>query len=319
MRARGANTKAVFAFEAAGTPGTIPAPSAAWRGFPLVTHNLGEERPLLADDTLGQGREIQDPTQDVATNVGDLVIPVDVRNFGYWLRLFFGAPTTTGTAGAGYDHVFTSGAASLPSASIEFGQPDVPSYSTQYGARGDKLKIGLARSGKLNATASLICQGETDIDVVSDGGNAPTAALPLLRFPQATGSIIYDGQQLGSVVGADFTYSNELEAIETIKADGRIEDADPGQCMFTGSLTVLFKDTALVALARANTPKQVSFGWTVGSNSLIFTAPRIFLPPVKRPVTGPKGIQQAFNFQGSGAGGHILTATLHNDVSGYPA
>ena len=314
-RARGANTKAVFAFEA--TPGTIPAAGVAWRGFPLVTHNLGEERPLLADDTLGQGREIQDPTQDVATNVGDLVIPVDVRNFGYWLRLFLGAPTTTGSVGAGYDHVFKSGALALPSASIEFGQPDVPAYSTQYGARGDKLKIGLARSGKLNATASLICQGETDIDVTSDGGANPTAALPQLRFPQAVGSILYDGQALGSVVGAEFTFSNELEPIETIKADGRIEDADPGQCMFMGSLNVLFKDTALVALARANTPKAVSFGWQVGAHSLIFSAPRVFLPPVKRPVQGPKGITQAFNFQGSGAGGNILTATLHNDVAAY--
>jgi hypothetical protein len=319
MRARGANTKAVMAFEAAATPGTVPAAGAAWQGFPVVTHNLGEERPLLADDTLGQGREIQDPTQDVATNTGDVVIPVDARNFGRWLKLFLGAPTSTGTAQDGYTHVFTSGAAALPSASIEFGQPDVPAYSTQYGARGDKLKIGLARSGKLNATASLICQGETDNDVTSDAGNNPAAALPLLRFAQATGSILYDGQPLGSVTAAEFTFSNEFEAIETIKADGRIEDADPGVCMFTGSLTILFKDTALIALARANTPKAVSFGWNVAGNTLVFACPRLFLPPVKRPITGPKGITQQFNFQGSGAAGHILTATLKNDVAGYGA
>lgn len=314
-RARGANTKAFLAFEVA--PGTIPAAGASWLGAPIITHNLGEERPLLADDTLGQGREIQDPTQDVATNAGDVVVPVDVRNFGHWLALFFGPPATAGDVGDGYTHTFTSGALLLPSVSLEFGQPDVPAYSTQYGARGDKLKIGLARSGKLNATCSLICQGETDIAGVSAAGVAATAALPLLRFPQATGSIMYDGQVLGSVVAADFTYSNECEPVETIKADGRIEDADPGQCMFTGSLTVLFKDTALLAAARANTPKAISFGWTVGGYSLTIACPRLFLPPVKRPVTGPKGIQQAFNFQGSGAGGHILTATLHNDVSTY--
>lgn len=315
QRARGANTQAVLAFEA--TPGTIPASGAGWQGFPLITHGLGEERPLLADDTLGSGREVQDPTQDVATNTGDLVVPVDVRNFGRWLRLFFGDPVTTSGDDDTYSHVFTSGGASLPSASMEFGQPEVPAYSTQYGARGDKLKIGLARSGKLNATCSLICIGESDIAATSAAGASPTASLPLLRFPQATGSIKKDGVQLGSVVAADFTYSNELDPVETIKEDGRIEDSDAGESLFTGTVTVLFKDTALVGLARANTPLALEFGWKVGDYSLVFTAPRIFLPPVKRPISGPKGIQQQFNFQGSGASGHILTATLVNDVAAY--
>lgn len=314
-RARGANTKAYLGFEAA--EGTTPAAGAAWKGFPLVSHSLGEERPLLADDTLGQGRETQDPTQDVATNTGDVVVPVDVRNFGYWLRLFFGAPVSTGDVGDGYQHVFTSGAAVLPSISIEFGQPEVPAYSTQYGAKGNQLKISLSRSGKLNATCSLICIGETDIANASAAGVAATAALLLTRFPQATGSISRDGVELGEVVSADFTFSNGLEAVETIKADGRIEGSDEGQVAMSGSINVRFKDIALVTAARQNTPMALTFGWTVGAFSLIFHIPRVFLPPVKRPVTGPAGIQQAFNFQASGALGASVTATLSNDVAAY--
>lgn len=317
-RARGANTKAFGVFEAAGSPGTVPAAGAAWFGVPLVTHNLGEERPLLADDTLGNGREMQDPTQDVATNVGDVVVPVDVRNFGHWLKLFFGNPVSTISGGGGEEqHVFTSGAQALPSMSLEFGQPEVPAYSTQYGCRGNQLKIGLARSGKLNATCSLIAIGETDIAGVSAAGVAATASLPLLRFPQAVGSIKKDGQALGSVVSADFTFSNNLDPVETIKADGRIEDSDPGQVMMSGSLTVLFKDTTLVTAARANTPMEIDFGWIIGPHSLVFATQRVFLPPVKRPITGPKGIQQAFNFQASGAAGASVVATLINDVPSY--
>lgn len=316
-RARGANTKAFATFEAAATPGAIPAPGASWFGLPIVTHNLGEERPLIADDTLGQGREVQDPTQDVATNAGDVTVPVDVRNFGKWLKLFFGAPVTAAGTGSQKVHTFTSGAQALPSMSIEFGQPDVPAYSTQYGARGSQLKIGLARSGLLNATCSLICIGETDIDVTSDAGAAAVAASQLLRFPQATGSVVKDGVQLGSVIAADFTFSNNLDPVETIKADGRIEDSDPGQVMMMGSVTVLFKDTALVAASRANTPMELDFGWTNGPHSLVFQVPRVFLPPVKRPITGPKGIQQQFNWQASGALGASVVAKLTNDVASY--
>jgi hypothetical protein len=106
-RARGSNAKVVAAFET--TPGVVPAASDPWFNVPLISHSLGEERPLIESDLLGMGREMQDPTPDVATNDGDIVVPVDVRNFGRWLRLFFGDPTVSGAAGA-FTHVFKSGA-----------------------------------------------------------------------------------------------------------------------------------------------------------------------------------------------------------------
>jgi hypothetical protein len=314
-RARGSNAKAFGVFEV--TPGTVPAAGPSWFGIPFVSHSLGEERPLIASDLLGQGRETQDPTPDVATNDGDLVVPVDVRNFGHFLKLFFGAPTTTGEVGDGYDHVFTSGAANLPSMSIEIGAPEVPAFSTHYGARGNQLKISMARSGLLNATASLICIGESAPANASAAGVGATAALAIQRFPQATGSVTKDGAALGSVVAADFTFSNSLEKVETIKPDGRIEDSDPGMVSMTGSVTVRFKDTTLLAAATAGTPCELDFGWTIGTFSLIFAVPRVFLPPAKRPITGPNGIQVQFNWQASGADAAAVTATLHNDVATY--
>ena len=127
-RARGSNARVVAAFE--DTPGTVPANSVSWFNVPLVSHSLGEERPLIESDLLGMGREMQDPTQDVATNDGDVVVPVDVRNFGRWLRLFFGDPTTSGASGT-FTHVFKSGAVVLPSMSIEVGAPEVPAFSVR--------------------------------------------------------------------------------------------------------------------------------------------------------------------------------------------
>lgn len=310
-RARGSGAKLAGAFEL--TPGTTPA-----NGFislPFVSHTLGEERPLIASDLLGQGREPQDPTLDVATDVGDVVVPVDVRNFGYWLKLFFGAPVSATGSGGEEVHTFTSGAASLPSLSLEVGSPEVPSYSTHYGARGDKLKISMTRSGLLNATASLIAVGESAEAGASVAG-VPTSNA-VLRFGQATGAITKDGVALATVVSADFTYMNSLEAVEVIKADGRIADSDPGMTGLTGTITVKFDSLLLLNAATSGTPIAVTFGWTNGVHSLLFTVPRVFLPRPKKPISGPNGIQLDFAFQASGAGGHVCTAVLTNDVPSY--
>ena len=314
-RARGANAKAFGVFET--TPGTVPAGGAAWFGIPFVSHTLGEEQPLLESDLLGLGREMQDPTPDVTTNDGDLVVPVDVRNFAHLLKLFFGAPATASNDGL-FDHVFTSGAATLPSMSIEVGMPEVPSYSVHRGARGNKLKISMSRSGLLNATCSLICIGETTPTGASTAGGSATAALPITRFPNATGFVKKDGAALGSVVSTDITISNQLEKVETIQADGRIEDSDPGMFMVSGTTNVRFKDAVMLTAASSGTPIELDLGWAAaGGMGLVFAMPRIFLPKAKRSISGPGGIMASYNWQASGADAAALVATLTNDVASY--
>ncbi len=312
-RAIGANAKVAGVFEAA----VGVTPNAGFFSLPIVSHSLGEERPLITSDLLGLGREPQDPIADVATNTGDVVVPVDVRNIGRWLKLAFGAPTTVAVEGGEteFTHTFTSGAPALPSMSIEIGAPEVPAFSTNYGARLNQLKISLTRSGLLNATCSLIAIGETPTTAATIMA-APTN-LAIIRFAQATGSIMKDGAALASVVAADLTYSNTLETVETIKADGRIEDSDPGVVAPSGSLTVRFRDTVLLAAAQSGEPCALSFGWVNGPHSLIFNLPRVFLPPAKRPITGPKGIQTEFNWQASGADAASMTVVLTNDVASY--
>src|SRR5688572_8162750 len=108
-RARGANAIMAAAFETVyGTP-----PAAGYRKLPFVSSSLGEEPALIASDLLGYGRDAQAPARDVVNNAGDVIVPVDVRNFGSWLKLLLGSPTTTG-AGP-YTHSFVSGALALPS------------------------------------------------------------------------------------------------------------------------------------------------------------------------------------------------------------
>lgn len=218
-------------------------------------------------------------------------------------------------SGGTNSHVFTSGASTLPSMSVEVAMPDVPSYGMNYGIRGNTMRIAMSRRGLLNAVLGLIAKGEADPVGTSAAGTPTTVSIE--RFAQATGSITKDGVALGSVQSAEFTYSNNLDPVDTIQESGEIEDADPAMATSSGSIVVRFKDHTLLAAATGRDPVALTFGWTFEAYSLVFTLPRVFLPRVKRPISGPAGVQATFNWQGSGADGHVMTVELVNDVAAY--
>jgi len=421
-RAIGANAIMAAVFEE--VYGTPPAPGAYFK-LPFVSTQLGEEQGLLASDLLGYGREPLPPSLDVANNEGDVVVPVDARNFGYWLKLMMGDPVTVGAVaasgsylfsaqpGAGStitvngqmitfvaadpaanqvliganvnatvvalaaalnasavpgvaeatyvaaaaslnitvdalgiggnaftiaaggpsnatpsgatltgglnSHTFVSGAAALPSLAAEIGLPDVPSYGMNFGIRGNTMKVALQRSGLLNATIGLIAQGETIAGAAVTGDPGDLSALPVERFSQFQGSVSRAGTPLAHVVSADFTFSNNLDKVEVIRPDGRIEDADPGIVAMTGQIVTRFADTVLLDQAVSEAPCVIAFGWTLPDGSaLSVTNHAVYLPKPKRPVTGPKGIMATFAFQSSqDVSGHTTTIVLTNDVAGY--
>src|SRR5579872_3448557 len=94
--------------------------------LPFITADLGAEQKLIADDTVGHGRDPLQPSRDIIEVTGTVEVPVDLNNLGNWLTGVLGAATDTGTGP--YTHTFTSGAVTLPSWSIEIGDPEVPSY-----------------------------------------------------------------------------------------------------------------------------------------------------------------------------------------------
>jgi hypothetical protein len=310
-RARGANAVLAAAFETAyGTP-----PASGYKKLPFVSSALGEEQNLIESDLLGLGREPLPPSKDVANNEGEVVVPVDLRNFGYWLKLLLGAPTTTGTGP--YTHTFVSGALALPSMAIEIGLPDVPSYGMNFGVRANAMAIQMQRSGHLTATMNLIAQGETR--AATSGAGTPSEAA-IERFAQGIGAIERNGVALGNVVSAELSYSNNLDKVETIRPDGRIEDAEPAMVAATGNVVVRFANTTLLDQAIDGTACELSFGWEIDPDrSLLFTLHEVYLPRPKLPVSGPGGVQATFAFQAARdpALNKTMTALLVNDVATY--
>jgi hypothetical protein len=146
------------------------APASGYRTVPFASTTLGSEQPLIASELLGQGRDPLAPIKDAVTADGDVVVPIDVENFGLWLKAAFGQPTTTGTTPK--THTFQSGNWTLPSMAIETAMPEVPRYAMYTGCVCDQLSWQMARSGLLTATARLVAQGE-NVAAATAAGTPP--------------------------------------------------------------------------------------------------------------------------------------------------
>jgi len=291
------------------------APTTGFRVVPFVSTTLGSEQPLIASELLGQGRDPLAPIKDAVTADGDVVVPLDVENFGLWLKAAFGAPTSTGTTPK--THTFQSGGWALPSMAIETAMPEVPRYAMYTGCVCDQLSWQMARSGFLTATARLVAQGESVTAATAAG--TPNS-LSLQRFGHFNGSISRNGVPLGNVISAEVTYSNGLDRIETIRSDGKVEGVDPGMAALTGKIEARFADTTLITQAMDGTPCELVFAWSLGANaSFSFTAHAVYLPRPRIEIPGPQGIQASFDWQAAKAASpaRMCTATLVNTVTSY--
>jgi hypothetical protein len=312
-RAQGARAQMALGFETA--YGTPPASGQFWR-MPFAQANLGAEQPLLASELLGYGRDPVAPIGDAITSDGEINVPIDARFWGVWLKGAFGAPITTEDTGV-YTHEFRSGGWALPSMAIEIGMPEVPHFGMNAGCMVNQISWSMQRSGLITATVGLIGQGETIASATAAGA---LNSLELSRFGAFHGSVRREGATLGNVVSAQITYTNNLDRIETIRADGKIDGADPSLANLTGTIEVRFADHVLIDQALAGDPAEIEFGFSTGADlSFTLTAHAVYLPKPRLALQGPGGVQASFAWQAAqDAGlGRMATATLVNDVPDY--
>jgi hypothetical protein len=301
-----------LAFETTyGTP-----PASGFTRMPFASTTLGAEQPLLASELLGYGRDPLAPIKDALTADGDVVVPIDAEAFGFWLKAAFGAPVTTGTEPV-FTHSFQSGNWTLPSFAIETGMPEVPRYAIYAGCKLDSISWQMGRSGLLTATARIIAQGES---VATTSAAGTPADLALTRFGHFNGAVTRNGASIGNVVSVDLTYANNLDRIETIRADGKIDGADPSIAALTGNIMVRFADQTLVTQAINGESCTLEFAYALPSGeSLTLTAHAVHLPRPRIEIAGPQGVQATFDWQAARDPGlgRMCTVTLINAREAY--
>ena len=149
-------------------------------------------------------------------------------------------------------------------------------------------------------------------------GHANRAGLATLSH--FNGTVKRNGTVLGNLVSAEITYSNNLDRIETIRGDGRIDGADPTMAALTGRIEVRFADSTLVTQAIDGTPCELEFNYSLGANaSFTFTAHAVYLPIPRIEIAGPQGVQASFDWQAAKATSpaRMCTAVLVNTLAGY--
>lgn len=292
------------------------APSGNWAKLGFISANIGSEQGLIESPVLGYGRDPIEPFQDVINDSGDIVVPVDVRNIGFWLTGLLGAAADTGS-GDPYTHVFSSAATSLPSRALEIGMPEPAQYFVQTGALVNSMAFAFSRSGAAQATVNLLAQKETRGG--STSGGTPTVAT-YTPFSQFQGAIKKDGSALTNVTGATLLYANSLDGVPGIRSDGLIDGIDPGMAACSGTIEARFADATLLAAAEDSTTCSIELSYTIGATrKLTLLVNQVRLTKPKIPVQGPGGIQASFAWQGFQipGGTAMLTATLINDVESY--
>ncbi len=307
----GATYKLAFAFETvAGT-----APASGFIQMPCYSCDIDETQDLESDDLLGLGRDAQDPIRGVIDVGGNVEVPVDVVNFGYWLKATLGAAVTTG-AGP-FTHTFKSGDEDLPTFSSEKQFDKVPLYEMATGLKVDNLGISFERNGTPKASIAVVGQGQ-EPETTTQAGTLTVETLS--KFNQLEGSIKKDGVALGAVQNARIAIGNNLDRVESIRNDGKIDGLDETKVTIEGEITVRFRDTELYNLAQDGTPMELEFAYTKSNgHQLKFTVHRAFLPITKKPVGGPEGIDVSYNFMGAkdDTAGCALTVELVNDKAAF--
>lgn len=314
-RALGINAVMLFGWEdvAYGTAATN------YKRVPFISANLGDEQPLIEDDILGLGRDPSEPLLDVITNGGSITVPLDLRHIGFWLRLLFGSPTTTDdTPGSGdYTHVFASGAAALPSASIEIGFPDIGEYFLNTGIMAQSIRIELSPTGRAQAVIELVGQQEARSGSSVDG--TPIDASAVARFNQFQGSIDRNNSALAAIVSSGLTFSNGLDPVRVVRNDGLIDGVDALKTSIQGNISARFQDTTLYNDAGSTTPIEIDLAYTrAADEKLTFTVHEARLPKARQNIAGAGGVEATYNYQAQKdeSAGEMLEVTLIDDVAG---
>lgn len=291
-------------------------PDKDYRKIPFISSSLDSEQNLVSSNVLGLGRDPTQPFQDVINVDGDIVAPIDMRNIGVWLKAVFGAPETT-EADSVYTHSFESGKTSIPSYSLEVGLPEVPQYIRFAGVRANSVAFNFQRSGEAQATLNLMAQSESGETSTIDTN---PKLFSYTRVSQFQGYVKSGGEFLANVTSASVTYSNNLEKIETIRNDGKVEAIDLGVASLSGSVSARYADNVLLDKARSGTPVDLELGYQISDSlKLVITCHEVYLPKPKRSIDGPNGIECSYDFQGAKNDkvGRIMTVTLVNDVEDY--
>lgn len=302
------------------TYGTLPSGN-TWKRLPVRSYNPGIARPWERQDIIGLvgDRSEPDPVHGLLTIEPTVSIQPDLNNIGYWLRLLFGAPTSTGSTN--HTHTFKAGGATPLAMSIEHGNAFTANgYQRVLGVRANTLEAAF-RPGEAQQTFTIgMIAKNAPARASSSADSTPTDAawVPFLG-PVMTATRA--GAALARVTGATLRFSNGLEVLrEANRADGAITEAAAGPMEVTGTVDLRMDTDTVLSDAEGSTPIALTFGYYISATqSLTFTVPEAYLDRIGVGAQGRAGISATFAFRGAynASDATSLSVVLINQMSNF--
>lgn len=290
--------------------------------LPIISTGLKSSRRLIESNVIRGRRDAYEPYQGNIDVTGNVVVPVDQINFGYWLQMLLGDPVSTANSDP-YTHTFKVGD-TIDSWELEVGYTDITQFFLYSGVKANSLAMSIGGDGELQATIELVGAGETVGSSSMDTGTPTVAAFTPFLFSQAT--IKEGGSLVADIRSIDFTASNNLESgadTYLIGGAGKRGLIPEGKFTVTGTLKALFADVTLYTKAVSGTESSIEIIFTNGTHTLTFTISEVMYEQNAPGIPGPGGVYvdlpfQAY-FENQSPDVTILQAVLVNAQAAYVA
>ena len=315
-QARGFQEKLLIAFETTynETPTINDGDMVA---VPFNSIGLGSDENMIDPATIISGKRYE--SEPIFGNVsvqGPLVVPLDVRFIGYWLKAMFGAPTTTGTGP--YTHAF-SPVDDNPSLVIERGFTDISKYSVFNGVKINNFNLDFSTNAELVASLDLL--GGKEISPASSTLDGSPQELTITRFNAKNVVLKKGGSDVAIATNGSLKMSQTLDdGVFTLSSNGFRHSLPEQRLMINGSAELLFVDSEWIDLAINGTEFDLEFYMTAGAHSLKITLPEVKMrrQPISGEGVGPKYVPVDFKaYWQDSVDGVPIKVELINDVASY--
>ena len=296
------------------TYGSDPASISAVN-LPINSSAIKKTRNLITPATIRGRRDAVQPAQGNTNVAGDVVVPVDLINIGYWLQMLLGDPTTTGTDP--YTHTFKVGD-SIDSWVLEQGYTDIAAYQKFNGCKANTFSMKVGGDEELVATIGIL--GASGTTGTSSMDSSPTTE-SFTRLNNFQASIKEGGSTIATCKEAEFEINNNLDPDVFVIGEGGVRGSLPeGTVNVTGRLMVMFENWTLYNKAVNATETSLEIALTSGSYGLTFTINELLFEENAPGIETPGGIWLELPFQAyydDHADDSIVVVELVNSKSAY--
>lgn len=295
--------------------------------MPFVSSDMGSTENMIQSEVMNSGSpHMTEPSFGHVDVSGDVVVPLDIRYSGYWLKAMAVDPTTTDNGDGTHTHVFdpaSSSDAEIPSFSYEEGYPDVSEYKLFTGCKVGGCTIDLQLNQEINMNLSVM--GKTETMGATSMDSAPTTPHTLRKFFAKSISMKIDGATYNIATGMNLSIVPVLDSeVYTVSGNGFRHSLPLVGYEVTGSFNALFQNSDLYDKALNNTVTDIEVlcERTVDgeTHTLSFDMQETLFPREKLQKSGKGTIYQPVSFSAyyaTGTNGYPLRISLTNDVSSY--